>query len=70
VRLPEDVLRLTLANVLALSGLKLVNVPNIYLVVALGLSAVGVVATVMRERRRWLARRDERLGAGLASAPD
>src|SRR6476660_144647 len=70
VRLPEEVLRLTLANVLALSGLKRVNVPNIYLVVALGLSAVGVVATLVRERRRWLARRDERLRTGLVGAPD
>jgi uncharacterized membrane protein YfcA len=70
VRLPEEVLRLTLANVLALSGLKLVNVPNVYLVAALGLSAVGVVATLVRERRRWQARRDERVRTELAGAPD
>jgi uncharacterized membrane protein YfcA len=57
VRLPEEVLRLTLANVLALSGLKLVNVPIVYLLVALGLSAVGVIATLVRERRRWQKRR-------------
>jgi uncharacterized protein len=70
VRIPEEILRLTLANVLALSGLKLVNVPNVYLVVALGLSVVGVVATLVRERRRWQARRAERLRTGLAGAPD
>jgi uncharacterized membrane protein YfcA len=70
VRLPEDVLRLTLANVLALSGLKLVNVPNVYLLVALGLSVVGLTATLVREQRRWQARREERLATRLASAPD
>ena len=43
VRLPEAVLRFTLANVLAISGLKLVQVPNIWLVVALGLSVCAVV---------------------------
>jgi uncharacterized protein len=63
VRLPEDVLRLTLANVLALSGLKLLNVPSIILVIGLGLSVVGVVLTLLRERRRWVARRLERLAA-------
>ncbi len=57
VRLPEEVLRLTLANVLALSGLKLVNVPNVYLVVALGLSVLAAIATLLRERRRWRERR-------------
>lgn len=70
VRLPEDVLRLTLACVLALSGLKLVNVPGAYLAVALGLAAAAVAALVVRERRRWSARRAERLAAGLASARD
>ncbi len=67
VKLPEEVLRLTLANVLALSGLKLVNVPNVYLAVALGLAVVGVVATLVREGRRWQARR---LATRLAGAPD
>ncbi len=57
VRLPEAVLRLTLANVLAISGLKLVNVPNVYLVIALGISAVFVVGMVVREQRRWMERR-------------
>jgi uncharacterized membrane protein YfcA len=70
VKLPDEVLRLTLANVLALSGLKLVNVPNIYLVVALGLAIVGVVVTLVRERRRWQVRRQERLAARLAGGPD
>jgi uncharacterized membrane protein YfcA len=70
VRLPEAFLRFLLANVLALSGLKLINVPNVYLVVALALCATGVALTLVRERRRWVARRDERLAAGLAGAPD
>jgi uncharacterized protein len=70
VRVPEHVLRFTLANVLAVSGLKLVNVPNIYLVVALGLSAAAVLAMLWREHRRWLARREERVAAGLAVSPD
>jgi hypothetical protein len=70
VRLPEAVLRFTLANVLAISGLKLVQVPNIWLVVALALSACAVVAMLIREQRRWAARRSERLAAGLARAAD
>ncbi len=57
VRLPEEVLRLTLANVLALSGLKLLQLPNLYLVVALGLSVAAMVAILVRERRRWRRRR-------------
>jgi uncharacterized membrane protein YfcA len=70
VRLPEGILRLLLADVLALSGLKLLNVPNVYLVVALALSAAGVVVVLVRERRRWVARRQERLRTGLAAAQD
>jgi uncharacterized membrane protein YfcA len=70
VRLPDAFLRFLLANVLALSGLKLVNVPNAYLVVALALCVTGVVLTLVRERKRWVARREERLAAGLAGGPD
>jgi uncharacterized protein len=70
VRLPEGVLRLTLANVLAISGLKLVNVPNVYLVAALALSAAVVAGVVVREQRRWQARRRERMAAGLVTARD
>ena len=70
VRLPEAVLRFTLANVLAISGLKLINVPNVYLLVALVLSACSVVVMLIREQRRWAARRGERLAAGLARAAD
>jgi uncharacterized membrane protein YfcA len=70
VRLPDAFLRFLLANVLALSGLKLVNVPNTYLVVALALCVTGVVLTLVRERKRWVARREERLAAGLAGGPD
>ncbi len=53
VRLPEAILRLTLANVLAISGLKLVNVPNVYLLAGLCVSAVLVGALLVREQRRW-----------------
>ena len=70
VRLPEEMLRLTLACVLALSGLKLVHVPNAYLVVALGLTVAGVVMTIVREGRRWQARRQELLAAGPIGPPD
>ena len=71
VRLPEAVLRFTLANVLALSGLKLVNVPNVWLIVALALCALSVVAMLVREQRRWIARRNERrLATGLARTAD
>jgi uncharacterized membrane protein YfcA len=70
VRFPESVLRFTLANVLAISGLKLVNVPNVWLVVGLALSAVSVVVMLIREQRRWAARRSERIEAGLARAAD
>jgi uncharacterized protein len=70
VRLPDSVLRFTLANVLAISGLKLVNVPNVWLVVALALSACSVVVMLVREQRRWAARRTERLAAGLPRAAD
>ena len=52
VRIPEAWLRLALADVLAISGLKLVQVPNVYLAVAIGVSvAVGLVAVVNTRRR-------------------
>ena len=55
VRMPEAWLRLALADVLAISGLKLVQVPNLYLAIAIGVSvAVGTVA-VVRTRRRLRA---------------
>ena len=55
VRVPEAWLRLALADVLAISGLKLVQVPNVYLAAAIGVSvAVGLVA-VVRTRRRLRA---------------
>jgi uncharacterized protein len=70
VRLPEHILRLTLANVLALSGLKLVNVPNVYLAVGLGLSIVGVVAILVQEGRRWQRRRiEQQIAAQEAGVP-
>jgi uncharacterized membrane protein YfcA len=52
VRIPEAWLRLALADVLAISGLKLVQVPNLYLAIAIGLSVViGIVAVVRTGRR-------------------
>ena len=52
VRVPEAWLRLALADVLAISGLKLVQVPNVYLAVAIGVSvAAGLVAVVNTRRR-------------------
>src|SRR5215471_11930157 len=52
VRIPEAWLRLALADVLAISGLKLVQVPNLYLAIAIGASvAVGTVAVVRTGRR-------------------
>ena len=52
VRVPEAWLRLALADVLAISGLKLVQVPNVYLAAAIGVSvAVGIVAVVNTRRR-------------------
>ncbi len=57
IRLPESALRFALANVLALSGLKLVNVPNVWLVVALVLAVCAVVVMLVREQRRWVERR-------------
>ncbi len=56
VRLPEHVLRLALANVLALSGLKLVNAPNEILLAGLCVSAIVVAALLFREQRRWRRR--------------
>ena len=68
---PRGALRLTLADVLAISGMKLVNVPNIYLVVALGLSLVIGPSYVVRVR--WRERPEgepqpSAAGAALAGA--
>ena len=52
VRIPEAYLRLALADVLAISGLKLVQVPNIYLAIAIGASVVGVVLVVSSRATR------------------
>ena len=60
VRIPEAWLRLALADVLAISGLKLVQVPNIYLAVAIGLSVAGGIAIIVYQRRR-LRLRGEKL---------
>jgi hypothetical protein len=55
VHLPQDALRLSLAGVLALSGIKLLNVPQASYVIAvglgLGLAAFGVWVFVQSRRR-------------------
>ena len=63
VRIPEGILRLTLACVLAISGLKLVQVANIWLAAAIGLSIVLITGLIVLERRKFVVRRDERLAA-------
>jgi uncharacterized membrane protein YfcA len=55
VRLPERGLRLALAGVLALSGVKLLNVPASSWVIAIGLAA-GVAAVVTWRINAWLNR--------------
>jgi uncharacterized membrane protein YfcA len=52
VKMPDDVLRLGLAFVLALSGLKLLNVPeaNWIIAIGLGLGAVALAAYAIRAR--------------------
>jgi uncharacterized membrane protein YfcA len=67
VRLPESTLRLTLASVLALSGLKLVDVPTVYLAVGLGLVVALVAVMLVRAQRQWQA---QRLAAEALTSPD
>jgi uncharacterized membrane protein YfcA len=55
VRVPEAWLRLALADVLAISGLKLVQVPNLYLAIAIGASVAVAVVVAVRTRRRLRA---------------
>ena len=61
VHIPESILRLALACVLAISGLKLVQVANIWLAVAIGLAVAFVTAMIVRERRKVNASRKARL---------
>ena len=52
VRIPEAWLRLALADVLAISGLKLVQVPNVFLAIAIGISiSVGLAAGLYQWRK-------------------
>jgi uncharacterized membrane protein YfcA len=55
VRIPEAWLRLALADVLAISGLKLVQVPNLYLAIAIGVSVAAAAVVIVRTRRRLRA---------------
>jgi uncharacterized membrane protein YfcA len=70
VRIPEAWLRLALADGLAISGLKLVQVPNVYLAVAIGVSVGVGAALVVRMQRRLRAEGEKLLvPAGEISAP-
>jgi uncharacterized protein len=70
VRIPEAWLRLALADVLAISGLKLVQVPNLYLAIAIGASvAVGAVAVVRTGRRLRAEGKRLLVPAGESSGP-
>jgi uncharacterized membrane protein len=55
VRIPDHALRLALAGVLALSGIKLLNVPESNWVIAVGLTA-GVFAFATWGVNAWLNR--------------
>ena len=55
VRLPDDALRLALAGVLALSGVKLLNLPDGNWVIAAGL-VVGVTLFVLWTVRTYFLR--------------
>ena len=52
--IPEHVLRLTLAGVLGLAGIKLLNVPGAGTIVVVGLAAGGVVLLVWLGRHSWI----------------
>jgi hypothetical protein len=70
VRIPEAWLRLALADVLAISGLKLVQVPNVFLAIAIGVSLGAGAVIVVRARRRLRAQGKKLLvPAGEISAP-
>jgi len=70
VRIPEAWLRLALADVLAISGLKLVQVPNVYLAIAIGVSIAAGAVIVVRTQRRLRAEGKKLLvPAGEISAP-
>jgi uncharacterized membrane protein YfcA len=61
IRVPEAWLRLALADVLAISGLKLVQVPNLYLAIAIGASIVAAAFVTVRTRRRLRAQGEKLL---------
>jgi hypothetical protein len=61
VRMPEAWLRLALADVLAISGLKLVQVPNLFLAIAIGASVAAALVIVVRTRRRLRAQGEKLL---------
>jgi hypothetical protein len=59
--MPEAWLRLALADVLAISGLKLVHVPNLFLAIAIGASVAAALVIVVRTRRRLRAQGEKLL---------
>ena len=61
VRIPEAWLRLALADVLAISGLKLVQVPNVFLAIAIGISVAGGLAARRVPVAQRLRARGEKL---------
>jgi hypothetical protein len=70
VRIPEAWLRLALADVLAISGLKLVQVPNVFLAIAIGVSVGAGAVIVVRTQRRLRAQGKKLLvPAGEIPAP-
>jgi hypothetical protein len=68
LHLPQDALRLGLAGVLALSGIKLLNVPESSYVIAvgLGLGLAAFAVWLLLESRSREAERADDLRAGLA----
>ncbi len=65
--IPEDMLRLILAGVLGLAGIKLVNVPFAGTIIVVALAA-GLAALLVYLGRRWIKR--QRLRASAVPSPE
>jgi uncharacterized membrane protein YfcA len=66
IRIPEPALRLVLASILGLAGIKLVNVPGAGVIVVVALAAGGVALLGWLGRHSWIRfqrTRDARLGS-------
>ena len=66
--IPEQRLRLVLAGVLGLAGIKLLNVPGAEMIAVVTLSAGAVALLVWLARHSWIRFRAR--GSGAAAAPD